>query len=363
MKLLQAILVACLLLGYPWAGLAREATAPKPWGPMSEIEAAAREEGRLVIYSAPGHANREVQRAISKHFKAKYAINVDWTTLSGRDISPRVLAEQRTKRPVVDVVMSGIGGAYSDFKPRGYVVPILAPSILEKGIWRLDPATAVPTDRDWLFIFFSLQPGFLINTNLVAPGEEPRSYQDLLDSKWKGKIVLQTPGRGGTGSGWFRATYRKFGLDYMRALAKQVAIVANVSDPPDAVARGSYAVAVAPTSSRGLGLAKQGAPVRFVRPREGLHLAPQGISFVANAPHPNAAKVYLNWFFTKEGQTLYSVNSIVVSLRKDVTQDHMPAGLRYVQGQPFLMPAMEDLKPKRSRELFKLGGQIFEKGR
>ena len=243
-KILAAILFILVSLS---DGFATNASAITPWGPMSEIEATARKEGRLVIYSAPGHINRKAQRVLSKLFEKRYGIRLDWTILSARDISPRVLAEQRTKNYVVDLVMSGIAGNYMVLKPKGYVQSILAPSTLEKGVWRLNPAAVFPKERDWLFINMYLSPSFLINTKLVPSGGEPKSYQDLLKPKWKGKIVYQTPARGGTGSGWFRATYRTLGVDYMRALAKQVVLVAKVSDVPQAVARGQYPIGLSPS--------------------------------------------------------------------------------------------------------------------
>jgi iron(III) transport system substrate-binding protein len=349
-----------LSLAFAWIEPTWVASADNPWGPMSEIEKAARKEGKLVVYAAPGHADGETQRAIGQHFKEKYAITIDWTSLSARDISPRVIAEQRTKQYVVDVVMSGIAGNYTELKPRGHVVPILAPSSLEKGVWRLDPATAVPKDRDWLFLFVPLTPGFYVNTNLLKPGEEPKSYQELLNPKWKGKIVLQTPATGGTGSGWFRATYKTLGLDYMRALARQVTLVPNVNDPPDAVARGQYPVAIAPNPSRSTELVREGAPVKFIHPKEGSHLFVLGTSFVANAPHPNTAKLFFQWFYTKEGQAIYAKGNKVIPLRKDVGQDHLPPDLRSVEGAPVMMPEAEDFGAEKSQELTKLGKQIFE---
>lgn len=354
--------IAALALWIAFSQTIWAAAAPAPWN-MKDIEAAARKEGRLVIYAAPGHADGETQQAIGRHFNERYGITMDWTSLSARDISPRVIAEQNTKQYVVDVVMSGIAGNYTELKPRGHVMPILAPSSLEKGVWRLDPATAVPKDRDWLFLFIPLTAGFYVNTSLLRPGEEPKSYQDLLDPKWKGKIVLQTPGTGGTGSGWFRAVYRTLGLDYMKALAKQVVIVPNVNDSTDAVARGQYPVAIAPNPARSAELVREGAPVKYVHPKEGSHLFVLGTSFVANAPHPNAAKLFFNWIYTREGQTLYSRSNKVISLRKDVPQDHLPEDARYVEGTPFMMPEPEDFTPEKSKELTALGREIFGSGR
>jgi iron(III) transport system substrate-binding protein len=326
---------------------------------MNQIEAAARKEGRLVVYGAPGHISAEAQQLISQHFKEKYGVVIEWTTMDARDIFPRVNAEQRTKQYVADVVLSGIEGNYTELKPRGYVLPIMAPSTLEKGVWRLDPGTAFPKDRDWIFINMPLRPSFFINTSLVKPGEEPKSYQDLLDSKWKGKIVLQVPWTGGTGSGWFRSVYRALGPDYMRALAKQVVLVKGVNDPPDAVVRGQHPISIAASPARARQLVLEGAPVRFIQPKEGSHMAVQGMELIANAPHLNVAKLFFQWFFTKDGQSIYAPKTLAISVRKDIPQDYLLPDERYAEGQPFLMPTPEDFTIQKNKELSKMAEEIF----
>ncbi len=343
-------------------GLVPLTSAASPWN-MDNVEAAARKEGSLVIYSAPGHINRKAQSAINKIFKDRYGVSIEWTTLSARDISPRVFAEQRTKNYTVDLTMSGIAGHYGQLKPKGYVQPIVPPSTFQKGGWRLDPTSVKPKARDWLFINMPLRPSFLINTNLIPSGQEPKSYQDLLDPKWKGKIVFQTPARGGTGSGWFRATHSHLGLKYMRALAKQVVIVAKVNDTPQGVVRGQYPIGLAASTTRVRRLIEQGAPVKFIQPKEGSHMASQGTCFIVNAPHPNAAKLFYHWFFTKEGQIVYATNTQAISVRKDVPQDFIPANQRYKEGQPYLMALLEDQQGSRPRELLKLGKKIFIEGK
>lgn len=356
-----------ILLGLFFAGsfliFAAPAHTAAPWGPLSDIEAGARKEGNLIMYAAPGHISKEAEQLVGQLFRERYGVTIDWTTLSARDLAPRVMAEQRARHYVADIGMSGIEGNYSVLKPRGFVVPILAPSTLEKNIWRLDPATAVPKDRDWLFISLPLQAGFLVNTRMVRPEEEPKSYKDLLDPKWKGKIVVQIPWRGGTGSGWFRATHRYLGLDYMKALAKQVVLVPNVNDSSDAVARGQYPIGLAVSIRRAPQLINEGAPVRFVVPKEGYHLSVQGVEFITNAPHPNAAKLFLHWFYTHEGQTLYAKNSLAISVRKDVPQDYLPSEQRYVEGIPLMFPASEDFTVEKNEMLAKLAEEIFGAGR
>jgi iron(III) transport system substrate-binding protein len=212
---------------------------------LSEIEAGARKEGNVAVYSSGGHAAPPVQRAISEHFMEKYKIAVEWTSLGGAtDIVPRLLAEQRTQQYVADIVMTGFGTVNAALKPRGYLASILAPSTFEKEVWRLHPAAAVPQDRDWLFLFMPMTPSFFINTRLVSPSEEPKGYQDLLDPRWRGKIVIQNPAAPGTGAGWFYSTYRVLGMDYLRALAKQVVLVPAVNDSVDQVARGVHPLAL-----------------------------------------------------------------------------------------------------------------------
>ncbi len=82
---------------------------------------------------------------------------------------------------------------------------------------------------------------------------------------------------------------------------------------------------------------------------------------IANAPHSNAAKLFLNWFYTKEGQTTYATNMPTISVRKDVPQSYLPESERYVEGSPLLMADPEDLRAERSEEVYKLAKQIFEK--
>lgn len=351
-----------LILIFSWTAPGSAASSPiQPWGPMSEIEAAARKEGKLVIYVGAGYTTRDAEREISRIFQQRYGIDIEWTNMSAQEIPVRVAAEQRTNQNVADLVMIGFSGNYTALKPRGLIAPILAPSTLQKGVWRLEPSLYTPQDRDWLHTKLAVSPTLLINTKLIPRGEEPGSYQDLLNPKWRGKIVLESPGHGGSGSGWFTATYRTLGLDYMRALANQVVLVPKPPDPPDAVGRGQYPIAIAAIIQRALPLRNEGAPLKFVHPKEGDYLTQAGISFVRSAPHPNAAKLFLNWFYTQEGQTVFGKTAGVISLRKDVAQDYLPEDLRYVEGAPVMEIDLQDLlDTEKNQRVRRLAKEIFE---
>lgn len=333
--------------------------ATASWGPMKEIEASARSEGKLVFYVGAGFTTREAERAAGQFFRDRYGVSLEWTSFPGIEVPTRVIAEART-HPVADLVLIGFSGRYLPLKERGLVVPILAPSTLEKEVWRLDPAYVTPEDRDYLYYKIPLSPSLLVHTKLVSQAEEPKSYQDLLHPRWRGKIIFMTPAIGGSGSGWFDAAYRTLGPDYMRGLAKQVVLTQNNQEPPDALARGQYAIALAPNLPRALALIEQGAPLKFLHPKEGSHLSESGISMVRNAPHLNAAKLFLQWFFTKEGQTLFARSLPAISVRKDVAQDYLPDGMRYVEGAPLLAKDVKDMRiPENAAELRALAKQIF----
>ena len=352
------LMVLCLSARVSWA-----APAVTSWGPMNEIEKGARQQGKLVFYVGAGFTTRQAEEAVSGIFRERYGITIEWTSLPGIEVPTRVIAEARTQ-PVTDLVFIGFSGRYLPLKERGLVAPILAPSSIEKGVWRLDPAAVTPEDRDYLYYKIPLSPSLLVNTKLVPVGEEPKGYHDLLNPKWKGKITFMTPAIGGSGSGWFDAAYRTLGLDYMRALAKQVVITRNNLEPPETLVRGQYAIALAPNIPRALALMEQGAPLKFVHPREGSHLSESGISLIRNAPHSNAARLFLQWFFTKEGQTLFARTLPAVSVRKDVSQDSLPEGMRYIEGAPFLAKSLEDMRrSEKAAELRALAKQIFEEGK
>lgn len=354
-------LTGCLLILFVlWVRFSWAAPAPVPWGPMKEIEASARGEGKLVFYVGAGFTTRDAERATSQVFRDRYGLSLEWASFPGIEVPTRIIAEARTQ-PVADLILIGFSGRYLPLKERGLVMPILAPSTLEREIWRLDPAHVTPEDRDYLYYKIPLSPSLLVNTKLVPAAEEPKSYQDLLHPRWRGKIIFMTPTIGGSGSGWFDAAYRTLGPDTMKALAKQVVLTQNNQEPPDALVRGQYAIALAPNIPRTLALIEQGAPLKFVHPKEGSHLSESGISLVRNAPHLNAAKLFLQWFFTREGQTLFARALPAISVRKDVAQDYLPEGLRYVEGAPLLAKDVRDMRqPEKAAELRALAKQIFE---
>src|ERR1019366_1441462 len=141
------------------------------------------------------------------------------------------------------------------------------------------------------------------NTDLVKAADAPKSCADLLDPKWKGKIVKAHPGYSGT---IMTATFqmaRDIGWDYFEKLAKQnIMQVQSSTDPPKKLELGERAV-MADGNEYNMFLEKEaGSPVEVVYPTEGtpLVIGPNGI-FKA-APNPNAARLFQSYCFTPEAQ-------------------------------------------------------------
>lgn len=297
----------------------------------NRVLAAAKQEGTVAVL---GPAGAEVREALATPFQEKYGITVEFSGGSNRDIVPRLRAERDAGKFLWDV---RVGGAiYEGFIPLQALDPVppalILPEVLEPRNWRsggveyLDPEKRVvvmtPFQRGTVFI----------NPNLVKPGEIA-SYRDLLDPKWKGKIVIDDPRNTGPGEVTFAFMYLHpaLGPDFVRALIGQEPVVMrDFQQEVNAVAQGNYPILIGTADFIVEARMRQGLPITIVEPddlKEGtdVHPANGQAALMNRAPHPNAAAVYLNWLLSKEGQTAFVKAAGYVSGRTDVPTDHAPA--------------------------------------
>ncbi len=170
------------------------------------------------------------------------------------------------------------------------------------------------------------------NTKLVN-AKEFKSYKDLLDPKWKGKILVDDPRKAGPGQATFTFFFLHPGLgpDFIRALGKQqLTLSRDYAQEVDAIGQGRYPVLLGTPDFIAIARAKQGVPIAIVDARqlkEGTDVSPASgnLALFNRAAHPNAAKVYINWLLSKEGQTIYARVNGYISARLDVPTDHAPA--------------------------------------
>jgi iron(III) transport system substrate-binding protein len=145
------------------------------------------------------------------------------------------------------------------------------------------------------------------NTDQVKAEDAPKSFADLLDPKWKGKIVKAHPGYSGT---IMTATFEQseaLGWDYFARLAKQqVMQVQSATDPPRKLALGERPVMADGSEYVMFDLQASGNPVAIVYPSEGTPLIVGSAAIMKSAPHPNAARLFISFLFSRDGQQMMS---------------------------------------------------------
>ncbi|HLB12367.1 MAG TPA: extracellular solute-binding protein, partial [Dehalococcoidia bacterium] len=312
---------------------------------MDALVAAAKKEGKVTIYAsvmAP-----ETMKALGDGFKAAYGINLEWVVTRGAESLERVKTEQATKAYVADVVYSG-PGVWPGLKEAGYAVAVDLPVAAETGVWRLPPYDFDAKDRKLIMGNTNTTPGglgVLMNTKLVPPDKEPKSWMDLLDPFWKGKMIMDDPTVPGPGSDLFTLwRFRKIvPADYFDKLAAQdVKIFRGYPQQADMVSKGEFAIGIVSFSVYAMPHIEAGLPVRPAWLKEGVYAPPMALTQVVNAPNPNAGKLLMNWLLTKEGQTLWHQTEKNLPVRSDVP-DQTPQILRIPSGTPIIRQSYDEI--------------------
>src|ERR1700681_3403675 len=280
------------------SAFARVTSAAPPASAVTpQLIEAAKKEGKIVYYTS---IDLPVAERIAKAFESKYpdiAVRVERT--GAERVFQRIGQEYASGIHAVDVVNSSDAAHFIAWKREG-----LLEAYVPEDVARFYPDEH--KDSDGMFASFRVWLCVIgYNTAMVQPGEPPRSYADLLDPKWMGKIVKAHPGYSGT---IMTATYqmaRDLGWEFFEKLAKQkVMQVQSSADPPKKLALGERAV-MADGNEYNMFIEKEkGNPVEIVYATEGspLIVGPNGM--FKNAPNPNAARLFQSFCFFPEAQEL-----------------------------------------------------------
>ncbi len=207
------------------------------------------------------------------------------------------------------------------------------------------------TSRIWL-------SSIAYNTNLVKAEDAPKSFADLLDPKWAGKMVKGHPAYSGT---IMTATFqlvRAFGWEYFEKLARQrVMQVQSSTDPPKKLSLGERAV-MADGNDYGIVLLKEaGQPVEPVYPSEGTPTISGPTGIFAWAPHPNAAKLFQAWLHTRETQQFFVDFTAQYSVHAQVTSKpgrRKISEIKLMEEDPAGVEAMSEEIKTRYAKLFRV---------
>jgi iron(III) transport system substrate-binding protein len=284
-------------VGLAWPRLVVHAAPPAPETVTPQLIEAARKEGKVAWYTS---VDLQVAEAVGKAFEAKFpgiAVRIERT--GAERVFQRIGQERASKIFACDVAQSSDAAHYIAWKREGALTPCVPEDVA-----RHFPAHH--KDADGLFASWRIWLcGIAYNTKLVTPQEAPKSFADLLDPKWTGKLVKAHPGYSGTVLTATHQMARDLGWSYFEKLAKQkVMQVQSAADPPKKLALGERPVMVDGSDYLVTRLKEKGEPVEFVYAAEGTPLITGPAAVMKDPPNPNAARLFHVWSFTVEAQQL-----------------------------------------------------------
>jgi iron(III) transport system substrate-binding protein len=328
--------------------------------------AAAKKEGRvsIFIYRYEG---------LLEEFKRDYPdINVVSVTGRGNQLTNRIMAERRAGKFLADVYSGGTNSLYNTLYKGKALDPIkpalILPEVTDTSKWYGNEHRYADPENKYIFAFIASPSNAQLayNTNLVNP-KEFKSYQDILHPRWRGKIVSLDPRDTGLGATMQFYYYSPdLGPEFMRKFfgGMDITYVKDFRQMTDWLARGKFAICMGCKDS--MKAKNQGLPVDDFdtnRWKEGSSFSAGGgsMGLMNQAPHPNAAKVFINWFLSRKGQIalqkLGDVDDPANSRRIDIPKDDLPPDARMQPGVKYfdvVKPEYGDMKP-----IFDLAKQIM----
>ncbi len=279
------------------------------------LVAAAVKEGGVTWYTA---VDVKVAEAVAKAFRAAHPdIPIDVERAGSERVFQRINQEYQSGIKNVDVVNSSDASHFLFWKQQKWLAPHTPPDVKRFPPQFRDPEGYFATWRATLSVM-----GY--NTNLVAAKDAPAGYLDLLDPKWKGKLVKSHPGYSGTSLTGTYAITKALGWDYLEKLSKQgVQQLQSTTAPPKTIASGERAVMVDGNEYNMFIEMAARSPVKIVYPKEGTPFVTSPTAIFAGAPHPSAARVLQNFLYTAAIQQLLVSEGGLRSVHPDVKE---PAG-------------------------------------
>lgn len=314
--------------------------------------AAAKKEESLMIYTA---AAGELRQVTDKSFKDLYGLTIEWVPLKAAEVGPKIFQERRAGLYIPDIVIGAVSRQITELKPAGALDPIkpllVLPEVLDKKLWFGGDIPWVDNEKMYTInSILSPEWKIAVNTTMVKPGEI-KSYNDLLDPRWKGKIILIDPVLNGRPTAIFNTL---MGADYLRKLAGQLpAITGDQRLGVEWLAQGKYPIMIVSRMDEISQFRNAGASVAMVKPVEGTTLAGGQItaSMMNRPAHPNAAKVFVNWYMSKEANIVFSRFLNLQSGRFDVPTDHLSADEMRDPSVKYLIAESEDFQLKQAEGL------------
>jgi iron(III) transport system substrate-binding protein len=344
-----SVLIAAACAPAPTGRSADRAAAPASTASGSEaasdqewkaLVAAAQQEGTVAVLGPP---TPELRRRAPEAFQQRFGITLEYIGQASGDYGARLASERSAGVYSADVVVAGANTMYEVLAGSGQIEngvmgmlaplrpALILPEVLDTAKYRtgkllfMDPAeqyvlrTANYTSYD-----------VAVNTDYVKPAEI-QTWQDLLKPEFRGKIAAYDPTIAGAGVSAAVYKYERLGRDYVKRLFvdQEVAFTRDHRQTADMLAHGTRPIAMYIQGQAVGDLQDQGFPVTALPHLQGLAPAVTGgfsyVGLMDHAPHPNAAKLFVNWMTSQAGQQLWQDAQLQASTRNDLDESRYPA--------------------------------------
>ena len=308
---------------------------------------AARKEGTVLWYTSLALPS---STAIAHAFKTKYTgIDVEVHRTGSERVLQRVMQEAAVGIKNADLIHTSDAGHFELLKGKGMLL-----KHTPQGVSNFPEGF-----KDKSGFYYGMRATLSViahNPKIVSERDAPRTWKDLLNPKWSGRAVTAHPGYSGIIVTHVLALVNVYGWDYFRDLAKnKLHIVQSANDPAGIVASGERPVGVNGAEYFYYKTLKQGNPIKIIYPKEGVPLVVSPVAIAKDAPHPNAAKLFMEFIFAKESQQLLADKEGLYTGHPDVTYPADKPKLKDLK----LLPADADELEKRNAEIKKRFVEYF----
>jgi len=309
--------------------------------PMAALISAAKAEGTVVVDGPPYDA---VRTAFTDEFQKAYGIPVSYISSGSSQSGARVRAERAAGKYLLDVFISGPDTPIFTFLPGGWLDKIepalIAPDVVDKRNWRDGHLWYADPNNTILRVQQFVAPELAINTKYVQP-HEVSTWKALLDPKWRGKLAAKDPTITGAGASLDSFFYIELGPDFVKRLYidQKPTLTRDQRQAAQWLAEGTYPILIGADYSNLIEFQKAGYAVVPVFPTDAPSVLTGGfgnLCLVNKAPHPNAAKLFINWLAGPAGELAYSEATQAPSLRTDLKYSGIPTFMFPQKGAQYM---------------------------